>query len=174
MNKLAPLAIAGTALLALSACGSADSDGATDASDDGGSAAVTLDDLAGTSYQATTGDALSSADQSLVEGSTVVVGFEGAGLTASAGCNGLFGDASIADGVLEVEGMGGTEMACADDLMAQERWLTEFLSSSPEIALDGGTLTLTGGDTTLTLSEVEGAEAPADPDAPDDGVTSMN
>lgn len=174
MIKLAPFAAIATAVLALSACGGSDSDNATDTTGAGGSTEVSIADLEGTTFEAASADALTSPRQSLVEGSVITVGFEGSDLQASAGCNGLFGNASIDGGVLEVDGMGGTEMACEDALMAQERWLTKFLSSSPEISLDGGTLTLTTDDTTLTLTEAEGAEAPADPDAPDDGVTSMN
>lgn len=176
MTKLAPLAIIGTAVLALSACGGADSDNATDSNGaDAGSADVSIADLEGTTFEASTPDALDSAKQSLVDGSPITVGFEGSNLSASAGCNGMGGKVAVTDGTLEVKGgLVGTEMACDDPIMAQERWLNDFLTGSPEIALDGDTLTLTGADGTLTLVAVEGAEAPADPDAPDDGVSSLN
>jgi heat shock protein HslJ len=47
--------------------------------------------------------------------------------------------------------MASTMMACEEALMDQDTWLSEFLTSSPEIALDGGTLTLTGSDATISL-----------------------
>ena len=46
-----------------------------------------------------------------------------------------------------------TMMACDEALMDQDQWLSEFLTSSPALAVDGETLTL-GDDTTgITLSE---------------------
>lgn len=176
MTKFAPLAILATAVLALTSCGSDDSDRATDATDAGGSSAVTLADLEGTTFEAASPDALSAKKQQLVEGSPITVGFDEEGnLQASAGCNGMGAAASVDGGRLELDGgLVGTEMACEDEVMAQERWLSTFLTSSPEIALDGDTLTLSGDAGTLTLTAAEGAEAPADPDAPDDGVSSVN
>lgn len=182
MIKLAPLArlaTAGAAVLALSVlagCGGADSDSATDDSGaNTGSADVSMADLEGLTFEASTPDALDSAKQSLVEGSPITVGFEDSNLSASAGCNGLGGKVAVDGGTLDVKGgLVGTEMACGDAVMAQERWLSDFLTSAPEISLDGDTLTLSGDDDTLTLVAVEGGEAPADPDEPDDGVSSLN
>ena len=60
--------------------------------------------------------------------------------------------------VLEkIVGPASTMMACDEPLMEQDGWLSEFLSASPTIALDGSTLTLTGDDTTITLDEIESA-----------------
>ena len=96
MIKLAPLAIIGTAVLALSACGGADSDNATDSNGAGaGSADVSIADLEGTTFEASTPDALDSAKQSLVDGSPITVGFEGSNLSASAGCNGMGGKVAV-------------------------------------------------------------------------------
>ena len=39
--------------------------------------------------------------------------------------------------------MGSTEMACEPPLMAQDQWLSNFLTSGPTYTLDGDTLTLT-------------------------------
>ena len=47
--------------------------------------------------------------------------------------------------------MVSTMMACEQALMDQDTWVSEFLTSSPEISLDGGTLTLTGSDATISL-----------------------
>jgi heat shock protein HslJ len=49
-------------------------------------------------------------------------------------------------------------MGCAEDLAEQDAWLSEFLSSSPAISLDGDTLTLSGDDATLTFAAVQPAE----------------
>jgi heat shock protein HslJ len=70
----------------------------------------------------------------------------------------MSGGYSIADGTLEIGVMASTMMACADDLMAQDDWLSQFLSSGPAITLDGDTLTLAADDSTLTLSAVQPAE----------------
>lgn len=179
LAPLAPLATAGAAVLALSVlsgCGGNDTDSATDDSGAAtGSTDVSIADLEGMTFEASTPDALDSSKQSLVDGSPITVGFEGSNLSASAGCNGMGGKVAVDGGTLDVKGgLVGTEMACADPVMAQERWLSDFLTSAPEIALDGDTLTLTGADGTLTLVAVEGGEAPADPDQPDDGVSSLN
>ena len=48
-------------------------------------------------------------------------------------------------------------MACPERLMTQDAWLSEFLASSPTIALDGSTLTFTGDGATITLEEIEPA-----------------
>lgn len=178
LAPLAPLATAGAAVLALTVlagCGGADTDSATDDTGAAGSTDLSIADLEGLTFEASTPDALDSAQQTLVDGSPITVGFEDSGLSASAGCNGLGGKVAVDGGTLDVRGgLVGTEMACADPVMAQERWLSDFLTSSPEIELDGDTLTLTGADDTLTLVAVEGGEAPADPDQPDDGVSSLN
>lgn len=92
--------------------------------------------------------------QEAVEGSTITLTFEDNQVSAQAGCNTLFGPADWEGGTLEIDGtLASTMMACDDALMAQDQWLSEFLSSSPALSLDGDTLTL-GDDTTgLTLTE---------------------
>lgn len=72
-------------------------------------------------------------------------------LTIDAGCNSLFGDARLADGTLVVENIGGTEMGCSQPLMKQDEWVTEFFGSGPRWQHAGDTLTLTSGDTSITL-----------------------
>ena len=42
--------------------------------------------------------------------------------------------------------------------MEQDTWLSDFLMDLPTISLDGETLTLTGGDTTITLDELQPSE----------------
>lgn len=90
----------------------------------------------------------------LVEGSVITLHFEDGNISAQAGCNTLVGGTTWDQGNLDVgEPLASTMMACEDDLMSQDEWLTEFLTSSPALSLAGDTLTL-GDDTTgITLTE---------------------
>jgi heat shock protein HslJ len=136
------LAVLTISAIALAACGSDD--------DNASGSAPTADDLAGQTFEST-----SVEGHDLVEGSTIELGFETDALGARAGCNSLSGGYTITDGTLEVAAMASTMMACDDALMAQDEWLSEFLTSGPEITLDGDTLTLAGSESTITLATVE-------------------
>jgi heat shock protein HslJ len=138
------LALLTISAIALAACGS---------DDDTSGSAPTADDLAGQAFESTDVEGYD-----LVEGSTIELGFETDALGARAGCNSLSGGYTISDGTLEVGAMASTMMACEDALMAQDQWLSEFLTSSPEITLDGDTLTLAGSDSTITLATVQPAQ----------------
>jgi heat shock protein HslJ len=100
----------------------------------------------------------------LVAGSEVRLSFDGDNLGVSGGCNQLGGTWSIDGDVLVVPpNMIMTEMACdPPELMEQDSWVASFLSARPTIALDRDTLTLSGGDVTITLLDREVAE----PDRP--------
>lgn len=99
----------------------------------------------------------------LVAGTEVVLSFGDDGtLGAHAGCNSLSGDWSLDGGVLVVGPMGGTEMGCDEDRMAQDEWLVGVLTARPSLSLDGDTLTLTAGAVTLELLDREVAR----PDRP--------
>lgn len=75
----------------------------------------------------------------------------------------MFAPYVASDGTLTLtEPLGGTEMACADRLMAQDEWLADFLASGLAYELTDETLTLTGADTTIELVDEEVAV----PDAP--------
>ena len=146
-TALALIAISSLALVA-AACGS-------DADTSSGSAPI-ADDLVGTTFEST-----GVTGYDLVEGSTIDIGFQEGSVGARAGCNTMSGGYEINDGNLEVGPMAATMMACDEPLMAQDTWLSAFLSSGPAIALDGETLTLTGSDSTITFAaqaptEVEG------------------
>lgn len=140
------LALLAASALVLAACGS-DDDGSPSGS------APTADDLAGTAFEST-----DVTGYDLVADTTVTLGFETDALGANAGCNTMSGGYTITDGTLDVSTMAATMMACDDALMAQDTWLSEFLTSGPDITLDGDTLTLSGGETTITLA----AQAPAE------------
>lgn len=139
------LAVLAASALMLAACGSDD--------DSSSGSAPTADDLAGSAFEST-----AVTGQDLVADTTVILSFEADAIGARAGCNAMSGGYSISDGTLEVSTMASTMMACDDALMAQDTWLNEFLASGPEIALDGDTLTLTGAESTITLT----AKAPAE------------
>ena len=102
----------------------------------------------------------------LVDGTRISLSFEGEDLGLQAGCNHLFGTVDAADGRLQTSGVGGTEMGCAKDLMAQDTWLMQFFEAGPSWELDAETLTLHGDDTTITLVDRE----IADPDRPLEGT----
>jgi heat shock protein HslJ len=133
------LALVALSALAFAACGS-DDDAAS------GGSAPTPDDLAGKAFEST-----EVTGYDLVEGTTITLGFEADTVGAQGGCNTQSGGYTITDGTLEVAVMASTMMACEEALMDQDTWLSEFLTSSPEIALEGGTLTLTGSDATISL-----------------------
>lgn len=131
--------------LAFAACGSDD--------DTASGSAPTADDLEGTTFEST-----DVTGHELVADTTISLAFQADRVSANAGCNTMNGGYTITDGTLEVAAMASTMMACSDELMAQDGWLTEFLADGPEIALDGDTLTLTGADSTMTLAAVQDAE----------------
>lgn len=98
----------------------------------------------------------------LAEGSELRLSFDDGTLALNAGCNHLRGDYRLADGRLEVGPIGGTEMGCSQELMAQDQWLIRFFADPVEIALDEDVLALTSGTTVLTLRD----RTTASPDVP--------
>ena len=114
-------------------------------------------DLDGRTFVATAADG-----HELVPGSIVSIDFDGTHVGGTGGCNSFGGSTwSLAGGRLVVTGLGMTEMACDPPaLMAQDEWFASFLGAGPLVALDGDTLTLTGGDASLVLTD----RALTDPD----------
>lgn len=99
------------------------------------------------------------AARDLVQGTRISLEFTDDGqLVAQAGCNRLLPDVTIHDDMLEIGGVGGTEMGCDQARHEQDRWLSDFLSSSPAWELDGDRLTLTSGETEIVLLDREVAE----------------
>jgi heat shock protein HslJ len=96
--------------------------------------------------------------KALVDGSRIRLSFNDGELRADAGCNALFGHARLAGGRLVVDSIGGTEMGCRAELVQQDEWLSDFLTSKPSWQLDGDELTLTSGDLHLRLLERSVAE----------------
>jgi heat shock protein HslJ len=91
----------------------------------------------------------------LVEDTSVTLSFESDRVSASAGCNTFSGAASWDDGTLSLgdDELAATMMACSPEQQEQDDWLTEFLASSPDLALDRSTLTLGDDMSGMTLDE---------------------
>jgi heat shock protein HslJ len=151
------------AALGFAACGNDDTD--SPRTDPPTTGAPSLD-LDGRTFLSTdiTDD---GAPKTLVAGTRIRLGFADGALSVSAGCNSGGGDYTINDGVLVVDAIAMTEMACDDDRMAQDDWMLAVLGDSPAVALDGDTLTLTTDTVTIELLDRE----VADPDVPLEGTT---
>lgn len=102
-----------------------------------------------------------STGHSLVPGSQVRLSFQGDTLGINAGCNSMGGVYQVVDGRVVTGQMSTTEMACAEPLMAQDQWISAFVSGAG-VTLDGDTLTLAKDGVTLTLVDRE----VVDPDRP--------
>ena len=122
--------------LLLTGCGSDDSAGDT----------PTMVDLTGGTWVA---DSADSPDHDLVEGTSIVLTFKKDSVSVNAGCNTMNGSAKIENGDLVVGDLASTLMLCEDDLDAQDRWISAFLTDAPSIELDGEELTLTEADTEI-------------------------
>ena len=90
-------------------------------------------------------------DRQLVSGSSLTMTFSADSLSANAGCNTLHGAASVQDDELVASQLASTMMACEEDLMAQDTWLSDFLTSTPTIEHSDGDLWLSQGDTVIHL-----------------------
>jgi heat shock protein HslJ len=95
-------------------------------------------------------------------GTTISVRFSDEGFGFSAGCNGHFGQYTLCDGKLCIQGLGSTDIGCDPALAAQDGWLASFFTSEPQIDLVGDTLTFTGSEATLVFLDRE----VANPDRP--------
>jgi len=131
-------------VLAAAGCGDDDDEDSAGAS----GAAVTEEDLDGRNFVSTEVEG-----GNLVSGTEVTLDFDEGGLSVDAGCNQQFGQYEIDGDVLEIAVMASTMMGCSAALAAQDAAIVDLLTSGPTIALDGGTLTITGDDAALTAEE---------------------
>ncbi|NIK60992.1 META domain-containing protein [Kribbella shirazensis] len=107
-------------------------------------------------------------ERELVPGTRIRVEIRKDGvLIARAGCNELSGGIMLDDGVLRFDQSIQTQMGCGPEFEAQDDWLVGFLIHEPEWSVDGDTLTLIDGGTTIVLLD----ERFAEPDLPLDGTT---
>lgn len=98
----------------------------------------------------------------LARGTTLHLTFTDATrLTASAGCNSMSGGWSIEGTTLVVDDLATTQMACEASLMDQDARFAELLTGRPIVVLDGASLTLHEGVTTVRMADDEGAQGSA-------------
>ena len=88
-----------------------------------------------------------------VAGTTVGLEFVDDRISAEAGCNRLFGTVDTSQGRITIDSLGSTRMACPAALMEQDRWLSAFLTSTPEWSRDDGTMTLDNGSERIVFEE---------------------
>lgn len=81
-----------------------------------------------------------------------------------AGCNWTSSGLRVKPEQLIVSGGYSTAIGCNEPYAEQDDWVRRFLHSDPRWVLDGNTLTLTSGDTTIVFREIppEDRERPGD------------
>lgn len=88
----------------------------------------------------------------LVDGTAVHLGFDAGTMSASAGCNTLFGAYDVTDGVLRWPAEpAATMIGCDEELAAQDDWLRDLLTTGVEATTDGAGLELSAGEVSLTM-----------------------
>jgi heat shock protein HslJ len=103
----------------------------------------------------------------LVDGTEIVLTFEGDRISASGGCNQLGSTWTLDGDVLVVPDMAMTQMACEPAaLMDQDTWIAALLTSSPTATLEGDTLTLSADGAVVTFTDQE----TVNPDRPLEGT----
>jgi heat shock protein HslJ len=153
MPRLLVLIVLATLAL-VSACGDASTSDSASPGDTGG-------DTGGVDLQGTyVTDSVESDTRQLVPGSMVRLTFEGDKIGVDAGCNKMGGTFRVQDGELHVRDLSSTEMGCADALMTQDAWVSEFVTGSPAVSLDGDTLTLASDGVTMRLSTEAATSVP--------------
>ena len=123
---------------ALAACGGDDSSSGD---------APTADDLEGRQFVATDIEG-----HTIVDGSEVVVSFEDGRISIQAGCNTQNSGYQIVDGVLQVDLLVATMMACEQPLMDQDQVVASIVTAEPTVELDGDDLTISSADATMSLT----------------------
>lgn len=91
----------------------------------------------------------------LVMGTRIRISFDERQIGASAGCNSFGAQYAIVDGVLNASGGAMTEMGCDQGRHAQDDWLFGILGARPSVTVEGDALTITVGDTIITLLDRE-------------------
>lgn len=139
-SSAATSAVLIAAALVLAACGGDDGTPVTDPAPPTAppaEAVLTTADLDGRELVSVSVDG-----HDLVEGTVITLSFADGSLSANAGCNTIFGSFDIDDGRLVAEDLASTAMACADELMVQDRWLTDILAIGSTITTDGDSVVL--------------------------------
>lgn len=93
------------------------------------------------------------APKALVGGTRVRLEFKDGSFNANAGCNSMGGEYRLDGGLLIVDNVFTTEMACEPPLMAQDEWLIEVLGSKPTVTLVGDQLAINGEGVLIHLMD---------------------
>lgn len=159
-------ALAAAALLVLAVGGCGDGDSSSRAEDPPAATGLSLDDLDGKVFATAQVDG-----HALVDETVVRIGFADGQVSVDAGCNHMTGGVSLDGDRLKVSNLAGTEIGCEQDRADQDAWVASFLTDGPTAALDGDTLTLTGGDVSMALAAQAVDDASSDGGDPDGTVT---
>jgi heat shock protein HslJ len=120
---------------------------------------ATPGDLDGRTLVAT-GVTEDGADRPLVEGTELQVSFEEPGnIGVTAGCNSMFGAYTLEDGTLTAPNLASTMMACEQERMDQDAWISALLGEGVDVAVDGETVTFTSGSTVITFADAAAGTA---------------
>jgi heat shock protein HslJ len=113
--------------------------GDDDAETDGSASASTIaaDSLEGLTFVSTAVEG-----ETLVDGTEISLTFDAGTVVANAGCNTLRGGFEIDGDSLVVEELAQTQMACEEELQAQDLWVSELLRARPTIEVADEDLTL--------------------------------
>lgn len=120
----------------------------------GGGGTEPADPLEGRDFLAT-GVTEGGTDRPLASGTEIRLGFTKGRITIDAGCNGMGGRYSLDGPTLVVAALDTTEIGCDQARMDQDTWVAELVTSRPDLTLAGDSLTLTAGDTVITLTDRE-------------------
>ena len=94
------------------------------------------------------------AAKQLVAGTRISIRFEAGRLSANAGCNHLGGPYSVESGMLVVDDLAMTDMACMPAArMDQDTWLAAMLTGRPTIDLAGDSLVFASGPVEVTMKD---------------------
>lgn len=80
----------------------------------------------------------------IVEGRPITLQIEGATVGGQSACNQYFGELTLVDGTVRIGGLGGTEMACEEPVMASEAAYLDALGTVVGARMDGSSLVLAG------------------------------
>ncbi|MEQ1701421.1 MAG: META domain-containing protein [Ilumatobacteraceae bacterium] len=97
--------------------------------------------------------AVSAEGFELPQGSDLQLAFDGLGVRMSGGCNSGSADYDVQDGVLIVDAMATTEMACEQALMDLDVAVAALLAAKPTVRLVGDDLTIASAGTVLRMKD---------------------
>ncbi|CAN5498892.1 hypothetical protein BH24ACT4_BH24ACT4_24570 [soil metagenome] len=100
--------------------------------------------------------------RSLVDGTRLRLVCEDGTLRVDAGCNQMGGRFATDGPTLTVGPLDTTAMGCQPERMDQDAWIADVLARDLTVTLDGDTLTLVAGSTTLILEDEAVSSTPTD------------